>query len=136
MKISWVHTYTEKNVPKNGLAIYNNQKVWFDKVPDYDDEYYIMELDSETIESLEKEHHEYCEISGEPFYYGEPKYHKKIKNLERNAPEGEYSGYYSPLMQVSKMTFKIIPERLSGDILKIFKKEEFENYYVARKVIF
>lgn len=135
VKIIWVQDDFEG--PLNGLAEHKGEKVWFARknnplivsstnvpVPNVEHDnkertYILYRLSDDDMMLVTKNHEEYCKETGAPLLHGDP---IKIKHKEK-----------SDKTNIKKYNHKIIPSRISGDIIGTIDEKEFENYHVPRR---
>lgn len=145
VKILWVHD--DFNGPMNGLAEYEGEKVWFDRVSNEEQSeersYTIKRVDATLIECvLEPDHKDYCEIIGAPLKHGDPIKVKRSRQMVTKMdiasaiPPGEESLEVQPrvLSQTKRFVHRYDPQCLPGEIITTIKESQFTNYFVPRRI--
>lgn len=127
VKILWVHD--EFNGPMNGLAEYNNDKVWFERLNDDKESeernYKLKKVDALYItDVLENNHKLFCEQTGAPLNHGDPiKINRKHISSNKNT-----------MITTKTFTHAYDPMNIPGEILIVIKESQFSNYFVPRRV--
>lgn len=120
VKIIWVgHDF---NGPINGIAEYKSEKLWFNRISEGEIcTYDLYRIDNDTMESLQKNHEEYCKITGRPLLHGDAI--RVIKN------SGEDAG---KILKVYKHMYENI--NMSGEYIKTITSDNIINFIVPRKL--
>ncbi len=162
LKILWVHD--EFNGPINGMAIYNDKKVWFKRknlmsVKNYreatldgssfryldnddhdndDNLYDLYRLPENIIQILEKEHAEYCERTGKPLNHGDITNRNKINIKTATQVDNSSNSLPQSMLEVINFNPKVDPSsvHIAGElIVENINESQFSNYYVPRQIV-
>ena len=125
LKILWVHT--DFNGPENGLALFNNNKIWFSRKNNESDMYILLKISDEKIKELEEDHLNYCNQTGLPFLHGDP--YKIIRKTHGIKFSNEKESKLRALFD--SKTINRVNNDIVGEYIMDVKNTDFENYYVA-----
>jgi hypothetical protein len=131
LKILWVHDHF--NGPENGLAEYNNKKVWFQLV---NDKFNIIKLSNEKLELIEEDHKKYCQILNKPQLFEDNYNIRNRTQIKKNiSQEGPFEA-----IQKSMTGFKIHihsynPLEVEGELITTLNKKDIENYSIPHKIL-
>lgn len=139
-KILWVQDNI--NGPINGIAFYNNEKVWFSRSDD-NDEFKLFKISGDLLLQLEENHKKYCDSTGQPLNHGDPIKIKRAGNVNKiptksHMKEGETSveAQLRSLGCSTTYVHTINPLNIKGELIATIKENDFENYNVPNKVEF
>ncbi len=141
-KILWVSD--EYDGPENGMAEYNSEKLWFNRLdkPNTDKyQYKLFRIDPKIADMLYTNHKSKCETTGFPLNHGDPmkvkKHHSTNKrDVAQDIPEGADSleAKMRALSSVTGHSHNIIAKNVTGDLVAIISESDFSNYFVPRHV--
>lgn len=137
VKILWVHDNFGQ--PINGLAVCNDQKVWFRKVADND--YELLQLDDKVLDAVEKNHDKYCLATGAPKFHGDPITIKR-KSTVRKVDLSQYIKKEEDGVEVDKRALVNMknyshdydPDKIRGLVIKNITADDFSNLYIPHRV--
>jgi len=147
--ILWVQD--ELDGPINGLAVYNNENLWFSRLEsstDADSEhvYSLYRLSDDTLKAVTDNHVAHCNATGSPLNHGDPiiiKRNKHITKMEQTTiesliPSGKEGVEVEPraLSNVKSYIHSISTFDITGDLVISLKQSEFTNYFVPRSCVY
>ena len=137
VKILWCHDFY--NGPMNGLAEYQNKKVWFRRTS-YDEtpfSFEILSLKDDYIEFLEKSRDEYAISSGNPRNWEDPIILKKKRPMNKmnftQMTDDERNSLDCKKRCLSKSILynhPYNPDLIEGDIICTISESGFSNYTI------
>lgn len=138
IKILWTHD--EFDGPDNGLALYKGKKVWFKRC---DKVFGIFSLTEYTINMLEENRQQYCQVSGTPMFHGQARVIKAVQQAVKpdiadmlaKADLTEVECEIKGLANFKYHEHSYNPLNIGDVLIKTVGVADFENYYVAKPII-
>lgn len=140
-KILWVQD--EYDGPMNGLAEYNQEKVWFSRMNTPTDRMYeLYRLSEQMLIDVTNNHICHCDKTGYPLNHGDPfKIKRRNKGTKistevfQGQDEIEVELERRSMSIVKKYEHFIIPSDVKGELITTIYESDFNNYLVPRTCI-
>lgn len=156
LKILWVHDDFEG--PMNGIALYNNEKVWFSRLEapfmvsstetplpqPLNRMYKLIRLDEKTLQKVEDDHLAYCKETDAPVYHGDPYKIRRTTPMNKmdfsklpplEKPEEGYNCNNRSMLGMKKFDHSYNPLDITGEFLLAVKESAFSNYLVPHRLV-
>lgn len=145
VEILWTHD--NYNGPQNGLALYNDEKLWFQRnnippmksstdidVPTSIPTYTLSRLAPDVLQEVEEDHVMYCLETGAPLKHGDPYTFKRPEMVQKNKNLKDIDLEHRLLSIVKKFIPRHNPLTLEGEYVKTISENEFTNYRLPKRV--